>query len=161
MDSSFEFPDASCKFISVVKTQHRNQTNAIIQEYIAFQVEIRSFLDNSKLIPVDTPKIESTFLANRNHVRLTLRSYLHSARIRIRRLTRRARALYEERQKLLNFFRERTKTKQKKTSSSKTVYTVAICSNFLLILSYLLWNQFPGFYNTMLLFLAFYYSFQC
>ena len=87
-------------------TQHRNQTNAIIQEYIAFQVEIRSFLDNSKLIPVDTPKIESTFQANKNHVRLKLRSYLHSARIR--RLTRRARALYEERQKLLKKLRERS-----------------------------------------------------
>ena len=53
---------------------------------------------------------------------------------------------------MLKKLRERTKTKQKKTLSSKTVYTVAICSNFLLILSYLLWNQFPGFYNTMLLF---------
>ena len=82
-----------------LKTQHRNQTNAIIQEYIAFQVKIRSFLDNSKLIPVDPPKIKSTFQANRNHVRLKLCSYLHSARIR--RLTRRARALYEERQKSL------------------------------------------------------------
>ena len=94
-----------------LKTQHSNQTNAIIQEYIAFQVEIRSFLDNSELIPVDTPKIESTFQANRNHVRLKLRSYLLSARIR--RLTRRARALYEERQKLLKNLRERTMTRKK------------------------------------------------
>ena len=91
------------------RKNHCNQTNAIIQEYIAFQVEIRGFLDNSKLIPVHTSKRESAFLANRNNIRLQLHLYLHSARIR--RLTRRARALYEEQQKLLKKLREQTKTK--------------------------------------------------
>ena len=94
MNSSFEFPDSSCKFISVVhcKIQHCNQTNAIIQAYIAFKVKNRGFLDISKLIPVDTPKLESNFLMNQDHICLKLSSYLHSAQTQ--RLTRRAKVLY-------------------------------------------------------------------